>query len=383
MQGDALKALIVEQGGSRGAVAAVRALAVAGWFVGVGAPVGDSLASASRFCGARHEVPPAHLDADRFATAVRAAVRAGGYEVVFGAGEAEVMALSARRDDLGTVVPYAADAVVRRALDKGELDATAAAAGFALPATLLPSEWGFSDDPLVVKARRHAAPDRPGAPPRIDTNVVFSGAEARRRTAAIEADGGEVMVQEFVNGPLLAYAAVADRDGDIVADSLQLAAQIWPLHAGASCRATTITVDDDVAAAARNLFTRLGWFGLAELQFVVPRDGTPRLIDLNGRFYGSMSLAVRAGANLPATWAALATGRPASRARARPGVRYQWLEGDVRRVLALPRATLPRELATTIGWAVRSGHSLADPRDPAPALLRLRQLALAPRSRRL
>lgn len=370
-----LKALIVEQGGSRGAVAAVRALASAGWRVGVGAPRGDSLAAESRHCGARHEVPAAHVDADRFLAGVRAAVLAGGYEVVFGAGEAEVLALSARRDEVGAAVPYAADAVVRRALDKGALDASAAAAGFALPATLPRRVWERRHGPVVVKARRHAAPDRPGAPPRIDTNVVFSDDEARRRSAAIEADGGDVIVQEFLEGPLVAYAAVTDHDGEIVADSQQVAEQIWPPHAGASCRAITLAVDEDIAASAQRLFGMLGWFGLAELQFIVPADGIPRLIDLNGRFYGSMSLAVRAGANLPAAWGALATGRSVTRLRARPGVRYQWLEGDVRRVLALPGRRWPAEAVRTGAWALVSGHSLTDPRDPAPALVRLRQLA--------
>ncbi len=88
---------------------------------------------------------------------------------------------------------------------------------------------------------------------------------------------------------------------------------------GASCRAVTVPVDPDLSARAAALFRVLGWFGLAELQFLVPAAGPARLIDLNGRFYGSLALAVRAGANLPASWAALATGRDVKPATAGAG----------------------------------------------------------------
>lgn len=374
-EGHTLRALIIEQGDSRGAVAAVRALARAGWSVGVGSPAAAGLASASRFCRYRHEVPPAHRNVDEFMAAVRRIVGVHGYEVVFGAGEAEVLALSARRDEVAAAIPYAQDAVVRRALDKTDLEQVALQVGFALPATVSLEGRSDGDTPYVVKARQHAAPERPGAPPRIDTNVFFGAPEARRRVAEIVADGAEPIVQEFLDGALVAYAAVADRDSRVVADSMQVASHIWPPFAGASCRAATTAVDEDIATAAQRLFTALEWFGLAELQFVVSAAGRPRLIDFNGRFYGSLALAVAAGANLPAVWAALATGRQARPARARAGVRYQWLEADVRRALREQRQGVVRDVATTVAAAAGAHHSLWEARDPGPALHRLRRLA--------
>lgn len=375
MNGHPLKALIVEQGDSRGAVAAVRALARAGWTVGVASPGRVGLAAASRRCSARHDVPAAHRDIDAFITAVSAAVRGGGYEVVFGAGEAEVMALSCRRQEVAAVVPYADHGVVQRALDKADLEAVAVEAGFALPPGLALDAIRDPSAPVVVKARRHAAPERRGAPPRIDTNVVLGAAAARRRVAEIEADGADPIVQPFLAGDLVAYAAVADRTSRIVVDSMQVAEQIWPRHAGASCRARTVDVDEAIAAAAQRLFTALGWLGLAELQFIVPADGTPRLIDFNGRFYGSLALAVAAGANLPAAWASLATGRESSPARAQPGVRYQWLEADLRLAVSEPAGRRATAVGAALAFAPSAHHSLLDVRDPGPALARLRRVA--------
>ncbi|MDP9066750.1 MAG: ATP-grasp domain-containing protein [Actinomycetota bacterium] len=355
-------------------MAAARGLADAGWFVGVGAPGAAGLAAASRACRRVHDVPAAHEDVGGFIRSVAEAVRVGGYEVVFGAGEAEVMALSADRVAVPAVVPYAPHDAVTRALDKVELDELARRAGFDLPPVVDPATLDDPSAPVVVKARRHAAPETPGAPPRVDTNVVFGAAAARERVRQIGELGAEARVQEYLAGPLLAYAAVTDRDATVVADSMQLASKIWPPYAGASCRAATIKVDETVAARAQKLFRELGWFGLAELQFVVPSDGTPRLIDLNGRFYGSLALAAAAGVNLPATWAALATGRPVERDRARPGVRYQWLEGDLHRAVAEREGGAVRDVAASVAASLTSHHSLWRITDPAPATLRLKQL---------
>jgi predicted ATP-grasp superfamily ATP-dependent carboligase len=117
------------------------------------------------------------------------------------------------------------------------------------------------------------------------------------------------------------------------------------------------------------LLEKLQWSGLSELQFILPDEGDPRLIDFNGRFYGSMSLALAAGPNLPALWAEIATGRSAGGPvqDAVPGVRYQWLEGDLRATREYPRARV-RELAGCLGYALVVRRSIASATDPLPAL---------------
>ena len=366
-----MRALIVEQGYSRGAVAAARALKGAGWMVGVGSPGGRGLAALSRSCDHRHHVPPAHQDREAFLHAVRSAVEHRPYEVVFGAGEAEVLVLSAGRSQLPAVVPHSAHASVLAGLDKDRMEKAAREVGFSVPENVPPEDLIDERERLIVKATAHAHPERPGSPPRVDTNMVVGAGAARRRVEYVESLGATARVQRFYQGTLLAYAAVADRDGRVVADAMQTASRIWPPEAGASCRAQTVAVDDGLARRAQGLFQRLGWFGLAELQFLVPEVGEPVLIDLNGRFYGSLSLAVAAGANLPAAWAALATGRRVRPARARPGVAYQWLEGDLRRAFVERRGGLRSDLGSCLASAPRSVHSLASARDPGPLFAQL------------
>ena len=380
-RGCAVRALVVEQGYSRGALAAVRALAEAGWQVGVGAPDARGLASSSRACWRRHPVPAAHQDQPAFLAAVARAVTQGGYEVVFGAGEAEVLTLSEHRESVPAVVPHAGHDVVLAALDKARLAEAAVAAGLRVPATLDPESLTGESRPVVVKARMHAQPGQAGAPPRIDTNVVVGATATRRRVAEITGLGGQPEVQEFLDGYLMAYAAVTTPEGrQVAAQSMQVASRVWPPGAGASCRAATVPVDPDLSARVGALLAALGWFGLAELQFIVPADGIPRLIDLNGRFYGSLALAVRAGANLPATWAALATGRPAEPVTAAAGIRYSWWEGDLRRALVERRGGVARDLAGALYAGVGAVHSIAHWRDPAPVLTQARRLLVGHRA---
>ena len=366
-----MRALVVEQGWSRGALAGVRALAAAGWTVGVAAPGPRGLALSSRHCARWHRVEPVERSAGAFVESVASAVRTGGYDVVFGAGEAELLALSAARGVVPAIFPHASHEVVLRAVDKARLAEAAAGVGIAVPEVISLSEIPDETTPVVIKARLHARPDVAGAPPRIDTLVIVGASAARRRVAELHGLGADAEVQRFHTGTLLAYACVRGVGG-VVADSLQQASRIWPPGAGASCRAVTLAPDETLTRQVAALLDELGWFGLAELQFLVGDDGLPRLIDLNGRYYGSLSLAVAAGANLPAVWADLAMGRlPASRVRARPGVRYQWGTADLRRAVRERRGGLVSDLAGTARYAMGAGHSVASLHDPMPAVARL------------
>jgi predicted ATP-grasp superfamily ATP-dependent carboligase len=364
-----VRALIVEQGWSRGALAAARGLAAAGWTVGVASAQTRGLALASRDCHRRHRVRPLHPAGD-FVRSVAEVVKDGGYDLVFAAGEAEVLALSAARDAVPAVLPYAPHDVVLRALDKGELNRVAAGLGIALPDVVDPEAVPDEVTPVVVKARMHARPDLPGSPPRIDTNVVLGRTAVQRRVAEIRAAGGEPQVQVFHEGALLAYTSVRG-PGGVAARCLQRADRIWPPGAGASCRAHTTDLEPELVDRCDELLAALDWFGLAELQFLRGADGVPRLIDLNGRFYGSMSLAMAAGVNLPAIWADAAMGlAPARPVHARAGVRYQWGAADLRRAWRERQGGLLGDVTATLAYAVRARHSVASARDPRPAVVR-------------
>ena len=362
-----MRALVIDQGLDRGSLAAVRALARDGWVVGVGSPF-RGLAGSSRAVARWHPVPAAQDGVDRYIDAVAAAVASGGYEVVFTADDIGVLALSRHREEIGAVFPYAPHENVVRALDKLELTRAAARVGLGTPATaeadaeaIAAARW-----PAVVKPRLHSAL-LPGAPGRLSVQIVDGPADARRAIDGIRRAGVEPVLQELVAGRLMSCHAVLDREGRVVARAQQVSQRVWPAEVGVFVRASTVRVDPALAALVAGLLRDLGWFGLASIQFLQPRDGgAPRLIDLNGRFYGSLALAVASGPSYPAIWARLATGRPVGPVPAsRPGVSFQWLKRDLQASL---RSDGARGTLAALRCSPGAVHSVWSRNDPWPAI---------------
>lgn len=373
-----MRALILEHGATRAALAATRALACAGWTVGIGCPAGSGLAASSRFASHRHRVPPPGRDQEPFVAGLGAAVRDGRYDVVFGAGDAEILALSLNRARIDANVPYPPHEQVVNALDKLSLARATEAAGLRAPATCSATAEALrgAQFPVMVKAALHVPLQNAGGAHRLEASLASDLDTAAGRATEIRRAGGDPLLQELVRGKLVAYAVLADRESRIVAWEAQESDRLWPPSAGVSARAKTVAPDPRMRAPIESLIRRLQWFGIAQLQFLVPTDGEPRLIDLNGRFYGSLALAVAAGTNLPALWAALAVGEEVRPVEAVPGLRYQWMEGDLRRAMAERRSGAVRDLVDVLRYARGASHSVWRRDDLTPAARYLRLMGI-------
>jgi predicted ATP-grasp superfamily ATP-dependent carboligase len=364
--------LIVDTRDARASLAAVRGLGRAGWITGVGAPSRGALAARSRWARHWHEIPHPESGLEAFLRAIEDAVSARGYEIVFASSDAEILILARERERISARVPYPSYDVMVRAMDKAQLAGIAERVGLRSPETAATGKearerWGTR--PVIIKERLHGAVGAGGLPTDVETLIMADPDEIDRRVEEIAAEGGTPLVQEVVTGRLMAFTSVVDEQGRMVARVQQEAERTYPQGLGCSVRGHTVPVDEDLAARVARLLEELGWWGLSELQFMVPEQGEPRLIDFNGRFYGSMSLALAAGPNLPALWAGIATGRSVDglAGDAAPGVRYQWFEGDLRAAFERPGA-LVREVAGCLRYALLVRHRIRNATDPLPAL---------------
>jgi len=362
-----MRVLIVGDANSRGSLAAVRALARAGWTVGVGSPR-PGLANYSRHCARSHVVPSPKESVDAFVDAVNSAAGNHGYELVFGGGDTEVLALSGLRERLGVTVPYNSHKSVLSALDKVKLNEAARRAGVLTPPTVEANSSPLEavGASVVVKPNLHWTPDGASV---LNVVVTRERETVRRRSQEILDAGLIPLVQDYIPGKLLAFVALTDRHGDIIAGFSQITDRVWPVGAGMFARAITIPTDNQMWREASALLKQLKWFGIAQLQFQCTDDGERYLMDLNGRFYWSLALPVNAGLNLPAMWANLATGRSVTSALPPPAAtRYQWLPGDLQRAFAERRGGLLHDLRDTLGFARSATHSLWDRDDVRPAV---------------
>ena len=126
------------------------------------------------------------------------------------------------------------------------------------------------------------------------------------------------------------------------------------------------------------------WEGIFELEFLGD-DQPARTIDFNPRPYGSMALAVSAGANLPALWCDWLLGRNPAPARAQAGFRYRWEEAELRFFVSRLVRGNPRAAAAVFVVRARTTHALFQLSDPLPAVAEALRVPfrLAAKSRRL
>jgi predicted ATP-grasp superfamily ATP-dependent carboligase len=328
---------------SRTALATVRALAMAGFRPAVTVADSWTLAAASRYCSRRVTVPPG--GGPRYAAAVREELAARPYACVLPTSDAALLALGA---------PGA------RFVDKLSLGRMGRRAGLAT----VPTRSFAGADELLAAAHKLTFPAV--IKPAMSQFRAFrvDGPEGLRRDLP---SSGPLLVQPYIRDPLRAMSGVV-RGGQLVAAVHQRYLRIWPADCGGASAAMTISPDLELEEQVLRLLA--GYEGI----FMVQLAG-PYLLDLNARPYGSLPLAVAAGANLVAIHCRLLLGQepPALTIRARPSVRYRWLEGDVRSLAAeLRRGRIgPRFALGALLPRPGTAPSTETWRDPAPALVRL------------
>lgn len=175
-----------------------------------------------------------------------------------------------------------------------------------------------------------------------------------------------LLLQPRCDAEVTAVSGVV-HDGVLRAAVAQRSVRLWPARAGTT--SWGVTVEPDAMRLEALSAIMHDHEGVFQAQFV-----GPYLIDINPRVYGSLPLAVAAGVNLPAIYCALLQGRSVPWTVGRAGVRYRWLEGDVRHVLAAVRGGAMSWQAAAAAARPRRGtaHSVLQWSDLGPQLLRMR-----------
>jgi len=144
--------------------------------------------------------------------------------------------------------------------------------------------------PVVVKGAFYGA------------EIAHGPAQAADAFARLVAEWGPpVLVQRFVAGFEVNYAAIGDGNGGVLGEILVRKQATTDKGKGWSC--TTIA-DAEAIALAREIVAALNWRGPLEVEMLRARDGRLYLIEINPRFPAWIGIAAHAGCNLPAAWAA-------------------------------------------------------------------------------
>jgi predicted ATP-grasp superfamily ATP-dependent carboligase len=234
------------------------------------------------------------------------------------------------------------------------------------------SELGF---PLIAKPliRREQWDEIADGAKAIRIDDVGALRRLRKDTATA---GIDLLLQELLPGPesrVESYHCYVDEDGLTAGEFTGRKIRTWPPAFGHST-SLELTNDEELAAAGREIVSRIGLRGVAKLDFKRTAEGRLYLLEVNARFSLWHHLGARAGVNLPFLVYCDVVGeaRPPQR-QARAGARWCWLGADLQAARA--QGVPPwRWLA----WALRSdAKTVVAFDDPLPFLFKLGRKASA------
>jgi len=334
--------ILVTDGDNRAALAITRSLG-RNHEVIVGAQRRRSLASVSRGCRDSFAYPDPVRDPSGFLGALREEVQRRRIDVLIPVADVTTIPVAEHRNDfLPCRIPVAEADIIKRAADKVEVMALAESLGVPCPrgiavqnpqdAARRAGELGF---PLVVKPGRSRVrvEDR-----WLSTSVRIAGdaAELERILGELHPAAFPVLLQERIQGPGVGLFLCCEHGRPVAVFSHERLRE-KPPSGGISVLRESIAVDENARDFAQRLLGALPWHGVAMVEFKRDeRDGLPKLMEINGRFWGSLQLAIDAGIDFPSLLVQMLDDRsmPAV-TQYRIGVRSRWFWGDVDATLML------------------------------------------------
>jgi predicted ATP-grasp superfamily ATP-dependent carboligase len=274
--------------------------------------------------------------------------------------------------------------------DKAKLVQRAASLGIEIPETYVVSNLDTAREaisrvgaPVVIKPARSRLLHKGRI---LATSVVISdtSTDALRVLQNAEWFGPiPALVQRYVSGTGAGVFALF-HDGTPVAWFAHQRLREKPPGGGVSVLSESIEPDLQLLGIGERLLRSVGWSGVAMVEFKIAADGTAYLMEVNGRFWGSLQLSIDCGVDFP--WL-LYQQTVGIQSEAPPtyfaGRRLHWFLGDLDRMLIQLRDRDNKLSATVkLRYAAEFLGACVSPRnrsevlrlsDPKPAISEMRK----------
>ena len=322
-------------------MAIVRSLGRAGHTVFVAAPRRLSLAGVSRHVQARDVVADPVSAPSEFVEDIIRVVERRAVEVLIPVSDAALLSLSRERARLGTVcLPWPDADTISQVGDKAVVAVAARDVGIAVPRQVVaasPDEARAAARdlrfPLVAKPSRSVRERPDGTLAKLVVAHAANPGELSHHLAQLGAAAFPLLLQERIVGPGAGVSLLV-WDGRLRAHFMHRRLREHPPAGGVSVYAESVASDSSLVERSLTLLQRFGWRGVAMVEYKVDATtGVPYLMEVNGRFWGSLQLAIDAGVDFPALLVAATRGVMDRVPEYRSGVRFRWWWGDVNHLL--------------------------------------------------
>ncbi len=328
--------VLVLDANQRSALAIIRSLGRRGLTIVAGDPVTRPIGGASRYATASVRYPDPATTPSQFISQVIDIADRLAIDTIVPATDLTTMLLVSQSNLSKNVHLVAPPAASYEALtDKAHLVDLARRLGVSVPETRVVQSADAAVDaahnlgfPVVLKPARSRYLK--------DGHVQSTGVKIVQTAVALPAAVQSLpwlsdipcLVQRFVPGYGAGAFALYGPSGPIAWFAHQRLRE-KPPTGGVSVLCESVALDPARQSAATRLLSAVGWTGVAMVEFRVATDGTPYLMEVNGRFWGSLQLSIDSGIDFPWLTYRLTHGMPVD---APPpyavGRRLRWLLGD-------------------------------------------------------
>jgi predicted ATP-grasp superfamily ATP-dependent carboligase len=334
--------VFVTDGDQRPALAVTRCLGRRGITVWVGEEKANSLTSSSKYCTGHITYPSPCRDPRGFCRSLVELVQRTQFDLVIPMTDVTTYLLSLHKKELEAhlTLPVPEFEVFNFVSNKGMLLKHAQEIGIPIPRTHFvegAESWkellDQLDFPVVVKPSRSRILMESRW---LSTHVHYANSERElfQLYEEVEYLRYPSLIQERILGPGLGVFLLFDR-GKLLAAFGHRRLREKPPSGGVSTLRESIPVAPGLKEYAIRLLKPLQWHGVAMMEYKLDRrTGQPLLMEVNGRFWGSLQLAIDAGMDFPYWLYCLARAQHVDIPEAyRVGVKSRWLLGDLDHML--------------------------------------------------
>lgn len=383
--------VLVTDGENRSALAVTRSLGRRkGCRVVVTGKEARNLASSSGFCRQGLSVPDPLREGVKYVSAISEIAARETIDVIFPMTEQSIHLLNIARDRLpeGMMLACPPTATMESVADKSALYRMAERLQVSIPQTLYLAGVGdlsaviekIDRYPVVVKPALSKIPEGEGF---LSAGVRYAASREELEHLYMTSNVLRYpsMIQEMIVGPGTGLFTLYDGNRHLALFSHRRLRE-KPPSGGVSVVSESVPLDEEMVEAAHRLLSAVGWSGVAMVEFKRDqRDGKAKLMEINGRFWGSLQLAVACGVDFPALFLDHLQGKkPSVPIRDyRVGHKLKWFFGTLDHLLIRLKSSdekmnflqgYPSKLQAVVDflnvWEKNTSFDVFDRNDPGP-----------------
>jgi len=299
--------ILVLDGEQYSSLAIVRSLGRKGLKITVAAADNNAICRHSKFTTNFFTYPNPLVDVEGFCQVVCEQLSKAKYTLIIPVTELTTLPLSKIREriELKSCLAIADNKALEQVTDKAKTFTLAERIGVPVPRSHYINTLHALEEiienvsfPVVIKPSRSIADQKDDIRAKLTVDYAFNIDELNKKAKQF-LKTSKIILQEYFEGIGTGIELIADQGHIIHAFQHQRMHEL-PLTGGGSCLRKSVKINPQLLEYSQKLIKELNWHGVAMVEFKHnPDNNKSCLMEINGRFWGSLPLAVSSGSDFP------------------------------------------------------------------------------------